>query len=516
MAQSFTLGIRHLWDELLLMQAPGLYWLNADRRQDAVLLCRQVIGSQPADTRAALICAGGAPAEVVDELEYGGPQKLPLFSLPESGPALAHLSEDLMRGLKPRGRLLLLLAPARLWQALDPGALWDWVAQMSRWLCRQGCTLLIVGHGPGGNALHASLSSRHRTLQGLSRLRWLQDKHQYQVAFWCNHDGVSAGQQLALLPGERGWQLWEDEPQPSRLRHDEHQVLAERHVLEGAPALSEHWRLFDSNRALAEAGRQAQAATLVFALRHSEQVEELARQIHQLRRLRGKGIKLVVRELSVSLRHTDEHLLLACGANLIASHHVPLSRVPSLLEAVQGQSFGRHVPSDIGELFAATRPLRLKGVLGQASFCRALISLMSHPLLPEDDKGVLVALQPVSGLRAGQALTLCRMHRDGDLAMTVDNHLFVFLFACRVNEVDVALGHIFRLSVSGLFGRRRVWHQDRHILDQVRLLQAQQPTGWSPAEPPRSAGQKIQPSAPPVPRPLPQGIRLPVFREEDE
>lgn len=37
------------------MQAPGLYWVSADREVDAKSFCQQVISSQPAETRAALI-----------------------------------------------------------------------------------------------------------------------------------------------------------------------------------------------------------------------------------------------------------------------------------------------------------------------------------------------------------------------------------------------------------------------------------------------------------------------------
>ncbi|GAA3549947.1 cellulose biosynthesis protein BcsE [Zobellella aerophila] len=515
MTSSFPLGIRHLWDELQLLQSSGLYWVHADLQVDALSLCRQAIGSQPASTKAALICAGGAPAEIVEGLGDRGPQTLPLFSLPASWRALLQLREDLMRGLKPRGRLLLLYVPARPWQeAIERAALHDWLSGMSRWLREQDCTLLIVTHGSGGGSLHVALLAEHRTLWGLARLRWLQDKHPYQVAFWFNHGGVSASQQLELVPGENGWQVREDSRQQPQPRNDEHLVLCQQDILEGAPALSVHWRLFDSNQALAGAGQQAQAATLVFALLNSRHIETLAREIHRLRCLRGKGIKLVIREMSASLRNADERLLLACGANLVVPHQVPLSRFLLLLEGVQGQDYVRHVPSDVGTLLDAKRPLRLKGVIGQERFCSSLIELMDHPLLPEDGKGVLVALQPVPGLRAAQSLTLCRIHREGDLATVVDDCLFLFLFSCVINDLDVALEHIFRLPVAGLFRRRRGWHQDLQILDELQKIRRRQPTEWLPIQA-GAGGELVSSSSSTGPsRRRPQAIRLPVFREE--
>lgn len=512
MTSSFPLGIRQLWDELQLMQPSGLYWLHADRLQDAQLLCRQVIGAQQARTRGALICVGSTPAEIVEGLA-SGPRRLPLFSLPESLQALALLRQDLMRSLRPRDRLLLLCVPAGLWQdAVARTRLHSWLVEMSRWLQEQNCTLLIISHGPGGSALHASLLAEHRILWGLTRLCWRQDSHAYQVAFWFNHGGVSSSQRVALIPGGLGWQVREDDRQQSQPRNDEHLILCQQGILQGGAALSEHWRLFDSNEALADAGQQARAATLVFALQHSRQIEQLARKIHSLRCQRGQGLKLVVREMATSLRHADERLLLACGANLVVPYQVPLSRVLIMLEGVQGQDFTRHVPSDIGTLLDALQPLRLKGVVSPERFRSALTGLMSHPLLPENGKGVLVALQPVPGLKAGQALTLCRMHREGDLVTVTDDCLFLFLFSCVINDLDIALSHIFQLPVAGLFSRRKVWHQDLHILHELQAIQQQPVPAWLSAE--VIAESNIGPAASPDARRQPQAIRLPVFREE--
>ncbi|GHA16005.1 cellulose biosynthesis protein BcsE [Oceanisphaera arctica] len=515
MTSSFPLGIRLLWDELQLMQAPGLYWVHADRQADATSLCRQVIGCQSAETRAALICAGSSPAEIVEGLGDVGPQALPLFSLPEDGRALMQLREDLMRGLKPRGRLLLLCAPARLWQDdVERKRLHGWLSGMKRWLGKQGCTLLIVSHGSGSGSLDTALLTEYGTLSGLVRLRWQQDQHAYEVAFWCNQGGVSANQKLALTPDGLGWQVREEDRQQPQPRNDEHLILCQKKVLEGGVALTDHWRLFDSNEALAEAGQEAQAATLVFSLQYSQNIEELTRKIHGLRRRCGKGLKLVVREMAVSLRQADERMLLACGANLVVSHHVPLSRFLTQLEGIQGQDFVRHVPSDMDPLLNALKPLRLKGVIRHERFCAALTELMAHPLLPEDGKGVLVALQPEPGLMAVQALTLCRINRDGDLATVADDCLFLFLFSCVINDLDLALNHVFRLPVDGLFRQRKVWHQDGHILDQLQKIRRQQAPEWLPAQvvDESDVGQLVTPDAPA--RRQPQAIRLPVFREE--
>lgn len=86
MAHSFSLGIRQIWEELSVMQAPGLYWINVDRQSDAALLCRQVIAAQPATHKVALICSGDKPESLLAELASPALQKLPLYQLPEKKP----------------------------------------------------------------------------------------------------------------------------------------------------------------------------------------------------------------------------------------------------------------------------------------------------------------------------------------------------------------------------------------------------------------------------------------------
>ncbi|WP_268580386.1 BcsE family c-di-GMP-binding protein, partial [Escherichia coli] len=132
-------------------------------------------------------------------------------------------------------------------------------------------------------------------------------------------NGINANQLLTLYAAEGGWQ-GEDEnsqPSPTALRSDESQYLAERSILEGAPPLSANWQLLESNDELAQHGMLRLSATLIFALYQSDQIDHLAHQIHTLRRSRGNGLKIAVREMSASLRYSDERLLLACGANLI-------------------------------------------------------------------------------------------------------------------------------------------------------------------------------------------------------
>ncbi|MGB8666921.1 MAG: cellulose biosynthesis protein BcsE [Serratia inhibens] len=472
MAQSFSLGIRQIWEELSVMQSPGLYWVNVDRQTDATLLCQQTLAAQAATSQVALICSGEKPDKLLAELASPALKKIPLYQLPEKKAALTHFCDDLMRALKPQNRLLILLAHASLWQTFTTEELRDWASATGHWLHRQGCTLLILSHGSGVNKLKGQLSTQHRILNGLSSLQWQQDSAQYLVNWWCTKNGINANQMLTLFAGENGWQGDDDgnQPSPTAIRSDEGLYLAQQSILEGAPPLSTNWQLLESNAQLAQHGMLTLSATLIFALYQSDEIDALAHQIHSLRRQRGNGLKIVVREMSASLRYSDERLLLACGANLIVPHVAPLSRFLTMLEGIQGQRFSRHVPADIDALLHGLRPLQLKGYMRPDDFSQAVISLMNNTLLPEDGKGVMVALRPAPGLRAEQAMTLCHLRRFGDVMTVAQGRLVLFLSTCRINDLDTALKFIFRLPVNEAFSNRVVWHQDVDITSEIKRL----------------------------------------------
>lgn len=471
MAHTFLLGIRQIWEELSVMQSPGFYWVNVDRQTDANLLCRQVISAQTEDSLLALIYGGDRPDNLLTDLPSPAVKKLPLYSLPEKKAALLYLRNDLMRALNPKNRLLILLAPANLWQTFTHDELREWSYSTAKWLRQRQCTMVILSHGSGVNKLRGQLSNEHRIFNGLSSLQWQQDSAQYLVNWWSTPHCINANQLLTLNQTPQGWQAEEESPAlHTQVVSDAGRYLAERCILEGAPPLSANWQLFENSTSLTQQGMQAMAATLIFALYQSDHIDVLAHQIHNLRRQRGNGLKIVVREMSASLRYSDERLLLACGASLIVPHAAPLSSFLTMLEGIQGQRLSRHIPADIDALLAGLRPLPVKGYLPLENFSQAVVSLIENTLLPEDGKGVMVALRPVPGLTARQSMTLCHQRRFGDVMTVAQNRLFLFLSTCRINDLDTALKFIFRLPVREAFSNWVVWYQDVDILSEINQL----------------------------------------------
>lgn len=503
MVPHFLLGFRELQYELNTMQIPGLYWINCDRAADAELLCRQCIGAQSEQARVTLIRSNAADDVPFTPLLPTALVQFSRYRLAESKAALMALTDDMTRAIAPRQRLFVLLLPAMQWKDFSAEQFQCWIAHMEAWLAQRQCALVVVTYGSGVDRLCGMLTTQHHTLYGLVHLQWQQDRARYLISWWSDGGGINANLTVLMTPQAPGWQLLHDDegdPAPiTLLLNDENQFYAEHSVLEGAPALSDRWQLLDSNAELAQRAQLTHAATLIFALQQTQDVDMLARWVHSLRRQRGNALKIMIREMRPCLRSSDERLLSACGTNIIVAHSEPLSRFLARLESVQGQRFVRHVPADVETLLTTMRPLQFKGYLPQAAFSNVVRMLIEHSQMPEGGKGILVALRPVPGLTADQALTLCQLRRFGDVMTVGQQRLFIYLSACRPNELETALKSIFRLPVNEIFSNRLVWSQDVQMLIEVKSLsQAREEHTVSSAVQPVVLSRKEHPASVPI------------------
>lgn len=475
----FTLGIQSLWDEVSHMPTGGVWWINTDRHEDAVSLLNQTLSAQQNDAKVAVVSMGENPNDIIEINDNRGPKKISLFTMQNNPDGLYCMRRDLLCTLDPKDYLVILLCSHNTWGNIPSAKLQHWLNKTQQWAKYHQCTLLILNPGINADTQTSLLLGEYRSLSGLASLRYQGDSQLLDIVFWANEKGVSARQQLLINQKDDGWHLAQDEVANVQPRSDEKTVLSNINILEGAPALSEHWALFDTNDAVFNAARTAQAATVIFSLSQNSQIEALARNIHTLRRQRGSALKLIVREATACLRATDERLLLSCGANVVIPASAPLSRSLTLIESVQTQQYTRHVPEDLTTLLANTEPLKLKGYQTWDVFCDGVQKIVNNTLLPADGKGVMVALRPAPGLRVEQALTLCRPHRMGDIVTIADRRLVLFLPFCRVNDLDKALNHIFPLPTGDIFSNRMIWFEDKQIAAELVNMRDVKPELWT-------------------------------------
>lgn len=477
MKNSFSLGLLQVQPEVSTLQNPGCYWVSCTRPQDAHTFIRQVISHQHTVT---LISAGQPPRALLTPDPAGGPDRIPLYSLPENKKSLLQLERDFARTLGSKNGLVIFSSPASQWDKLNEAELSGWITRMCRLLHKRKMTLLIVTAGITQFNQSNNLQRYFRQMDGLAYLTFQQGGWQYQISWWYAGERLLADRTLRLGCEDDHFFALKETQEPLSL-NDEQLYLADKSVLEGAPPLSRQWQLFEDNQQVWEGAQQANAATVIFSLTHSEQIRELAKMVHSLRRARGNGLKIVVREMGVSLRYSDERLLQACGVNSIVPTTAAMSQFLTLLEGMQGQRFSRLVPASLEGLIASLQPLHEKGYLPLEAFCQAVGQLISNPLLPENDKGLLVALRPVPQLSPQQILTLCKPRRFGDLVTVLEDRVILFLSSCRYNDLDKALKFIFSLPHDELFANRIIWFEDNQIQAEIGNIKKMRPVAMQAA-----------------------------------
>lgn len=448
-----SLGIRHLQDEQVLLRQGGLYWVSVDLNSDAETLALQFLSALPRAQPTTLVCGGCDPQTLLENLDgESGPERLRLFEVADDdlGMALKSWVSELHRSVRTPGSQILLLLPALAWRRFDARHLQQWCEEVRQWLRQRRCTLVVLCHGQEP-AVHAELVGLNEELSGLAQLYRRDGSIRYQQHFWHNELGVCTAQDFELeqVDGVLGLSQAQRGSQQAIRTDDQRVYLTQRRVLEGAPPLSQQWRLFEERDELLLHALKTRAASVIVAIEGNDQVEDLARQLHKLRNHCGTALKIIVREMEPCLRYRDERLLLACGANLIVPLKASLAHFLSLTDSVQGQLWHYRSDIDFQTLYDRMHPPHVRGLLTPSTFIATLDQVyngasgeISHQLLKLQSRG---------GLEIEQYLSQISLRRYGDIACVLDGSFYLFLFACRADGLEPALGNICRLPWADIF-----------------------------------------------------------------
>lgn len=345
---------------------------------------------------------------------------------------------------------------------------WDDGARLSRegarlaaWCVRERLSLLLVLAPPTDDSQRpADLGSLHARFAGAAHLAQVQGQYTWEVAFWRDREAVLASRSLPLrfaadehrlmvsgagAAGEGG-----DAAAAGLLAPDEHRMIVCRDAVAHERWVPETWQLVDSNEAAVASAGGAVAATVLLHYHGNRAFEALAEQVHRLRRTRGSALKIVVREDQEAMRQHYELLLLNLGANLVIARRTPFARVQAMLEGVQGQVFSRPLPADYRTALSAVLTGSATGYVPPAEFIdtvRGAVEQGRTIRLPH----VLLRLTLLPEVAHIDALRACRMNRTGDICSADADSVYVFFFACRLDDADAVCRRVFQRPLETLF-----------------------------------------------------------------
>ncbi|PMQ05808.1 hypothetical protein DyAD56_07890 [Dyella sp. AD56] len=291
---------------------------------------------------------------------------------------------------------------------------------------------------------------------GAAQLVHVQGEFRWEVAFWRDDRGaLSATESIPLRFSGTDHRLVavmdanrENGEGIGMLAPDESVVMVSHAAVARERVVPKAWQVLADNEALVSAASRAVAATVILHYGIDVSLATLAKQVNFLRRQCGKALKILIREDNVSIRY--ELLMLTLGANAIIPRSMPLAQVEIVVDSVQGQLFSRPVPDDYRAALSAAMRDSTTGYVPAHRFIELVREAVerSRPIrLPN----VLLRLPLEHDVAAIDALNACRIRRTGDLCTASGDSLFVFFFACHVDEAGKAMEKVFVRPLSDLF-----------------------------------------------------------------
>lgn len=306
--------------------------------------------------------------------------------------------------------------------------------------------------------LQAGHSEFHGACAGVARMGRTHGELLWHVDFWRAGRALATGETRALRFAQDGRlsvapEVADTQAQAMlRLARDESRVVATRAVVARESWVPPEWEVVDDQQAAVAACVGAQAATVLLDYRDRSTLETLCAAVHTLRRECGRALKIVVVERREALRHQYELLLLSLGANLIIGRELPFSRMQSLLRSQQGQLDTRPVAVDYQAALAAALTDDVRGYLPVAAYCERVEAVLARGAVL-DLPHVLAKITLLPDVAHVDALKQCAPRRAGDVVTADAANLYVFLFACRLPDAEIALGHIFTAPIDHLSDR---------------------------------------------------------------
>lgn len=331
-------------------------------------------------------------------------------------------------------------------------------AALAEWCAQTRHTVLMVMLPPLVDQREGFLPLTDFQIQfaGAAQLVHEQGEYRWEVAFWRDNRGaLTAVQSIPLRFSAEGHRLVAViDPEKGRdagigmLAPDESSVMVAHDAIANERSVPKSWQVLSDNEVLVGAASHAVAATVILHYGINVNLATLAKQVNYLRRQCGKALKILVREDNISIRY--ELVLLTLGANAVIPRHTPFAQVEVIVGSVQGQLFSRPVPDDYHASLAAAMRDSTTGYVPAPRFVslvREAVERSRTVRMPN----VLLQLPLGLDVAAIDALNACHMRRTGDLCTASGDSIYLFFFACHVDDVGKAMERAFERSPAELF-----------------------------------------------------------------
>lgn len=312
------------------------------------------------------------------------------------------------------------------------------------------------------------------TLGGIANLMYQGRTLSWIINYWFQGDHIIS-QRTAHLSQADNQQLLIDSSTPDSLElvpsdgpvYDANRTVVVRSVLNGYP-LPAGWEIVNRNHDVTEQLPSAVGCTFLLEFSPAVSLKELTQLVYQMRRNCGARLRLVIRELGIHLRASEESLLYQLGASLVIPAEVSFARMQGMLASQQGQLYSRLLPNDFNITWHQSTLPGVRGYLEPVEFVHeAQQSLKQIDLYIHQPLLVQMDLEP-EWQRVDPA-GLMQVGRAGDVFTRVAGRLFLYLHSCQPDQVTRVLEQLLQRPVDEVCLAQQQWL----TLDQIQLVLSQ-------------------------------------------
>lgn len=357
---------------------------------------------------------------------------------------------------------------------LDQKQLTQSIKAYKNFSIQSGATVLFLTSGPEVTNYRFLFRQLNSVFDGIVYVESDSAMRVLEYDYWHHSTGVIANVQYPLTIENDCFKvvlenITEKHTAASGVFADENDVWIVKGAIPEGTKLPSKYKIIEDNHALFSKGPKLEAATLVFAVSRYTDLAQLAKHCFELRKNCGRWLKLVIQNVDGVIRHQDECLFLTLGVNLILYSFSEPSRLLSQVQSIQGFQFSRPLPPSVEHVLQFTENTFSKGYLPFIEFTKQ-VEVHSDSAVNLGVSGVLVKLELLPRIDPIHPLHLFHIKREGDVFSLVENTVYLYLHACRENDVNNAIKHLFKLETNDFFAQQNIISDHFYIQQECKQL----------------------------------------------
>ncbi|NQZ10827.1 MAG: hypothetical protein HRT35_27050 [Algicola sp.] len=277
--------------------------------------------------------------------------------------------------VKAKNTLLILENGRQMLGVEDTENIGKYVDLWQAYMTKHHNTVLFLMSGIGSNPLTLNnLRLVQDRLAGMTNLISSDGAAKLVIQHWYSSGGICADQQFNLVEDEDGF-----------LQAQQSVISVDNQTHTQAPAVDiesvwtlaivvrgedcpQAWSISKNLAQLDEMSESAVSGTIILPYLQTTKMEVLARHVFALRKSRGNRVKIIIRELSARMRHSEERLIRYLGASLVAPIEVGFSRLLGIIDSITDLEFDGELSDNFEQAFVLANPERKLGYLNPKDF----------------------------------------------------------------------------------------------------------------------------------------------------